>query len=882
MTISTHHIRAHFLSTFVLLFLVGAWGEAFAQGVLNVETGERFNTITLAINDADTLNGHNITVDPGTYNDSPYVSKALTIRSVSGDPTDTIIVGNASYVFELGAENVTIDGFTIQSNWNSSGVGIGAAHCTISNCRIRNNISGIRPSTTSPIDYTTIEDCVISDNNGIGIRIQFGFYSTITNNTVTNNGHVSPSIAVQLITSNYSEVSMNSITSNASQGLSVTSKHCQITDNTIIDNGLSGLTLGVCTNLTISGNVINGHDFNFGMAFSGATASFDHTIDTTNKVDGKTIYYYNNEQDIQVPSDAGFVAAVGCQNINASNLALPNVYPCLLLVETSDSSFDNISGTGVENGGFLLNSHNNTFSQIQLTEVLYDGYYLEDSTYNTFDGCSVSQCDKGFSFRTSDYNTVRNSSFTQCSEDGMYYISSDHNHIESCTFEACEEGVDYYKSHHNSALDCTIEDCGGMGYRIGNSSNNTLEEVTVRTTGDVGINITSWSNFNKVLNCTVEDTTDKGIYIQGCHHNEIKDSTIRQSTLKGSIEGISVMDSDDILISGNTLDSCGSWGIYARQSDALTIDGNRVEDSTISTYGGINLYSSNNSVVSNNELFSNHYGIDLYNTSFNTLTGNRTFQIEYGINVENSNTISIQNGVSNRDKNGIKVESSANVTINNNSFQDNDEVQLALELSQQCHIYHNDFIASAVTVSDTNANSWDNGYPSGGNYWATYTGEDLDNDGIGDTPVVIPPGTNSDDYPLMAPANLILFTDNTILSESTGGQVNFSIESGFNNAGRKYIVAGGISGTEPGQWLPGGTTKLPVNFDSFTHLIVFPFLNTTFFQNFLGHLDASGRACPTLNAPPMPGFAGITMYFAFCCNNPFNLASNPVEIEVLP
>ncbi|RLI64672.1 MAG: hypothetical protein DRO67_03850, partial [Candidatus Asgardarchaeum californiense] len=61
---------------------------------------------------------------------------------------------------------------------------------------------------------------------------------------------------------------------------------------------------------------------------------------------------------------------------------------------------------------------------------------------------------------------------------------------------------------------------------------------------------------------------------------------------------------------------------------------------------------------------------------------------------------------------------------------------------------------------DESTNTYDNGYPSGGNYWDDYTGEDNFSgpnqnisgpDGIGDTPYLIPGGSNQDRYPLMHP-----------------------------------------------------------------------------------------------------------------------------------
>ena len=97
----------------------------------------------------------------------------------------------------------------------------------------------------------------------------------------------------------------------------------------------------------------------------------------------------------------------------------------------------------------------------------------------------------------------------------------------------------------------------------------------------------------------------------------------------------------------------------------------------------------------------------------------------------------------------IHIESSSNNLLTGNTVQSNYGGIRLLRCTNVA--YHNNFVNNTAQVSTLDSvNVWDDGYPSGGNYWSDYTGVDVDGDGIGNTPYVVDAG-NQDNSPLMTP-----------------------------------------------------------------------------------------------------------------------------------
>jgi len=202
--------------------------------------------------------------------------------------------------------------------------------------------------------------------------------------------------------------------------------------------------------------------------------------------------------------------------------------------------------------------------------------------------------------------------------------------------------------------------------------------------------------------------------------------------------------------------------IYLSSSSGVTINDNAISNN----FEGIHLNSSNGNDIADN-LISPYaaVGIFLEYSNGNVIRGNiinpeiGLDQIGILLTYSTENSI-INNTILNNVYDGIKLiwDANANV-ISGNNIKDNGKGVFIVHSGNNT-FYHNNFINNGVSCDD--ANTWDNGYSSGGNYWSDYeerypNATEIDDSGIWNTPYVIDEN-NQDNYPIVPefPSFLIL------------------------------------------------------------------------------------------------------------------------------
>ncbi|WP_410507014.1 NosD domain-containing protein [Methanosarcina hadiensis] len=505
-------------------------------------------------------------------------------------------------------------------------------------------------------------------------------------------------------------ISQNLLSGNYCGIYVILSKNCTLGGN-IAESNNYGIYLSSTEGNTLKNNRMENNSYNF--AFPRASTAND--IDESNTVEGKPIYFFENESNLVLDSgsNAGTVYCINCQNVTVRDLNLSGNLYGLYFYNSKDSCIENISSSdnryafyisGSSGLDFMGNNANSNSCGLQIVDSEWNslsGNILENNTYN--------------------FGIQGN-----CTSQSAPYVESG-NLLDGKPLYILF-GVSGY------VLDA--------GSDVGSVCLLNCENVTIRDLvfHDEKFGIYLYGTEGAVL----KNNTLSGNYY-GAYLEDSSNNTVQGNKLSGNSLGIYLENSSGNFLENNNLTGNPEYGIYLYEARNNTINRNNVSGG----YTGIRVECSDNNSFVENSVYGSCFGLDLFDSDYNTLTANNAnSNYESGIllTISHRNTLS-QNSVSENTR-GITLEGwIGEILISNNSLfantiSNNSEFGVWLIAAKNNTFYGNSF-NNTKNVRDTGNNIWNT---TSGNYWSDYTGSDSDHNGIGDTPYIINSMTGSKDY----------------------------------------------------------------------------------------------------------------------------------------
>jgi parallel beta-helix repeat protein len=340
---------------------------------------------------------------------------------------------------------------------------------------------------------------------------------------------------------------------------------------------------------------------------------------------------------------------------------------------------------------------------------------------------------------------------------GLHMISVNNVTIKNTNIESFDFGICIETSSNCSIVRNNITGNNPIGVVVADSSNCSILGNYITGNNQQGIYFgiprmsrvfLGSSNFNTVSRNNIADNY-WGIYF-GASSNF---NTVSDNNITDNHWGVELFDSFSNNILGNNI--VGNYrGIEFSDSFGNTVSGN---DIAKNMQYGMRLHDiSAYNIVSDNNITDNLHGISLQRSTRNSIFGNNiTANSDDGICLyDSSDYNSISGNDITNNKKGIRLDHSSNCRIFGNNVA-NLNHDLWMSSSMKNILYHNNLMGNTdQTCILDSMNVWDNGYPSGGNYWNCCSVPDKDMDKIGDESRVIDKN-NADRYPLTYPFGFV-------------------------------------------------------------------------------------------------------------------------------
>jgi len=445
--------------------------------------------------------------------------------------------------------------------------------------------------------------------------------------------------------------------------------------------------------------------------------------------------YVKESQDVVVKANT--VYGSGCQ--------LEESYPVHMWGNAFLLSGIALAGTNVRAYDSLDIPTNNTANGLPIHYMRWT--WVGEHSFGDAGQIIVANC-SNIEVRDSSVNQVASGWEPWMYKGGIECYYSDHVVFSNVTVAGCASGFTLWHTDNVTLRNCRMQE-NWLGVQATYSDSTLVVGCTSTNSFTEGMPQAMFfgnSNCSQLIDCEVRyigELSDPmtlyrfGIMFFNTHEALVQNCTIRNSTGPGVSCGSYMFRSSGLAVRECRISECYWSAVEVDGTDDVVIENNSfaLTDRAIDVNDCVGVEIRNNSLILNEWC-----GVLLHYVNWCNMTGN-WFAWNGG--------------------EGVMMEGS-NITIARNSFI---ESGVGIEGGRyDVLIHHNDFIQNREPINPylCYRSSWDDGYPSGGNYYSDYTGLDLfsgpdqsipGSDGFGDSPYVhdwyYP---YEDRYPLMSPA----------------------------------------------------------------------------------------------------------------------------------
>jgi parallel beta-helix repeat protein len=315
-------------------------------------------------------------------------------RGIYSGGDSNLFVNNTCYlnggdgIMIVGILNIIRD--NICNSNNKSGISIGGELNIIrkNKCSF-NKADGIDLDGNSNL----VGNNIYNSNNDDGIDL-IGNSNSVENNSCNSNKQNGI-----FIYGSYNIISNNTCNFNYHNGTLVfLSNSNTIVENTYYQNYKGGISLSEAKNSILKDNVM---EFCGILIQGGFLDQWNtHTIDITNTVNGRPVYYWKDQMSGTIPLGAGEVILANCNNIQITNQNLTDSTTGILLGFTINSKISfTLCTNNLLNGIYIFSSTSNIIDNCTFFSNVKSDFYLEENSKNNIAINSTS-------------NTVHNEGYT--------------------------------------------------------------------------------------------------------------------------------------------------------------------------------------------------------------------------------------------------------------------------------------------------------------------------------------------------------------------------------------------------------------------------------------------------------------------------------------